>query len=191
MKKVLLPVVAVLLLGLLGFRIWSVNKNVVAIPVETYQMGDWVELDGAFQDVISENTMGYSVCIKSAEMKSYEDFVKEYNETEDYMEQEYRPETVLDIEFAFQNEGNAQGHIQLFQYFVEGVNFTMSPNSELWLLAVPKGEGQMGFALDENTTYSFHVPYIFQKLDSKNLRGQRIHVITSRAPVEKIIEIQL
>ena len=60
------------------------------------------------------------------------------------MEEDIRPELVLDVEFEFSNKGNTEGQIELFQYFVEGRYFTMVPNSSLWFLTVPKGEGQMG-----------------------------------------------
>lgn len=176
---------------IMGFRIWYINSSVITIPVETYKVGEWVELDGAFQDVSYENTDGYSLRVKSAAIKSYSDFVREYGESEDYMEEDIRPELVLDVEFEFSNKGNTEGQIELFQYFVEGRYFTMVPNSSLWFLTVPKGEGQMGFVLDQDTSFEFHVPYIFRQMGSVELTGEKIHIIASRAPVKKMIEIQL
>lgn len=170
---------------------WYINSSVITIPVETYKVGEWVELDGAFQDVSYENTDGYSLRVKSAAIKSYSDFVREYGESEDYMEEDIRPELVLDVEFEFSNKGNTEGQIELFQYFVEGRYFTMVPNSSLWFLTVPKGEGQMGFVLDQDTSFEFHVPYIFRQMGSVELTGEKIHIIASRAPVKKMIEIQL
>ena len=178
MKKILTTVAALLLISILGVRIWYINSSVITIPVETYKVGEWVELDGAFQDVSYENTDGYSLRVKSAAIKSYSDFVREYGESEDYMEEDIRPELVLDVEFEF-------------QYFVEGRYFTMVPNSSLWFLTVPKGEGQMGFVLDQDTSFEFHVPYIFRQMGSVELTGEKIHIIASRAPVKKMIEIQL
>ena len=193
MKKILTTVAALLLISILGVRIWYINSSVITIPVETYKVGEWVELDGAFQDVSYENTDGYSLRVKSAAIKSYSDFVREYGESEDYMEEDIRPELVLDVEFEFSNKGNTEGQIELFQYFVEGRYFTMVPNSSLWFLTVPKGEGQMGFVLDQDTSFEFHVPYIFRQMGSVELTGEKIHIhiIASRAPVKKMIEIQL
>lgn len=191
MKKILTTFAALLLISILGVRIWYINSSVITIPVETYKVGEWVELDGAFQDVSYENTDGYSLRVKSAAIKSYSDFVREYGESEDYMEEDIRPELVLDVEFEFSNKGNTEGQIELFQYFVEGRYFTMVPNSSLWFLTVPKGEGQMGFVLDQDTSFEFHVPYIFRQMGSVELTGEKIHIIASRAPVKKMIEIQL
>ena len=177
MKKILTTVAALLLISILGVRIWYINSSVITIPVETYKVGEWVELDGAFQDVSYENTDGYSLRVKSAAIKSYSDFVREYGESEDYMEEDIRPELVLDVEFEFSNKGNTEGQIELFQYFVEGRYFTMVPNSSLWFLTVPKGEGQMGFVLDQDTSFEFHVPYIFRQMGSVELTGEKIHII--------------
>lgn len=71
MKKILTTVAALLLISILGVRIWYINSSVITIPVETYKVGEWVELDGAFQDVSYENTDGYSLRVKSAAIKSY------------------------------------------------------------------------------------------------------------------------
>ncbi len=55
----------------------------------------------------------------------------------------------------------------------------------------PKERGRWGLFLDQDTSFEFHVPYIFRQMGSVELTGEKIHIIASRAPVKKMIEIQL
>lgn len=189
MKKIVIAAALLLISALTGWRIWSVNANVETVPTQMYSMNEWVALEGAFQDIADENTEGYFVRVKSVQLKTYENLVKEYGADVDYIEKDFRPEEVLDIEFEFKNENNTDGHIVLFLYFAEGESFALNLNSDLWNLTVPQGDGQLGFALDENTNYSFHAPYVTPSLVNLDLAGQKLQVIVSRIPVKKVIEI--
>ena len=60
-KKILLCAVSLVLLLLIVVRIVHVNTNVLTIPEERYAQNQWVELNGAFQEMDDENTEGYSV----------------------------------------------------------------------------------------------------------------------------------
>ena len=62
-KKILLCAVSLVLLLLIVVRIVHVNTNVLTIPEERYSQNQWVELNGAFQEMDDENTEGYSVRI--------------------------------------------------------------------------------------------------------------------------------
>lgn len=189
MKKIVITAGLLLFSALIGWRIWNINADVATVPTQVYAQNEWVPLEGAFQDTANENTDGYFVRVKSVQSKTYEELVREYGANVDYIEKDFRPKDVLDIEFEFKNENNIDGHIVLFLYFAEGDNFALNLNSDLWNLTVPQGDGQLGFALKENTSYSFHAPYVTPSLIDIDLSGKKLQVIVSRVPEKKVIEI--
>ena len=162
-KKILLCAVSLVLLLLIVVRIVHVNTNVLTIPEERYAQNQWVELNGAFQEMDDENTEGYSVRILGAEQLTYNEFLEKYGASENPPEGKDDIETVLDVEY----------------------------DSTLWSVCTPTGEGQLATALQEDTTYSFHVPYIFAGGFSKDLDGEKLAAVVSRVPVKKMIEFTL
>lgn len=190
MKRILILCLCFLVTAVVGIRIYYVNSDVEIIPLETYSINEWVSLDGCFQDVSDENTSGYSVRVLDFSWIPYAEFVSKYGESEDYLSS-YRPKMILDVTFEFKNENNTTGRIELFQYTVEGDFFTLSPNSDLWKLTVPQGEGAMGFVLEPNTSYEFHVPYIFFQNHQIELSGKDCQIIVSRAPIKKVIKFTI
>ena len=75
-KKILLCAVSLVLLLLIVVRIVHVNTNALTIPEECYAQNQWVELNGAFQEMDDENTEGYSVRILGAEQLTYNEFLE-------------------------------------------------------------------------------------------------------------------
>ena len=100
-------------------------------------------------------------------------------------------ETVLDVEYEFRNVGNSDGYLLLIQYMIAGPYYSLIFDSTLWSVCTPTGEGQLATALQEDTTYSFHVPYIFAGGFSKDLEGEKLAAVVSRVPVKKMIEFTL
>ena len=160
-KKILLCAVSLVLLLLIVVRIVHVNTNVLTIPEERYAQNQWVELNGAFQEMDDENTEGYSVRILGAEQLTYNEFLEKYGASENPPEGKDDIETVLDVEYEFRNVGNSDGYLLLIQYMIAGPYYSLIFDSTLWSVCTPTGEGQLATALQEDTTYSFHVPYIF------------------------------
>lgn len=190
-KKILLCAVSLVLLLLIVVRIVHVNTNVLTIPEERYAQNQWVELNGAFQEMDDENTAGYSVRILGAEQLTYDEFLEKYGASENPPEGKDDIETVLDVEYEFRNVGNSDGYLLLIQYMIAGPYYSLIFDSTLWSICTPTGEGQLATALQEDTTYSFHVPYIFAGGFSKDLEGEKLAAVVSRVPVKKMIEFTL
>ena len=190
-KKILLCAVSLVLLLLIVMRIVHVNTNVLTIPEERYAQNQWVELNGAFQEMDDENTAGYSVRILGAEQLTYDEFLEKYGASENPPEGKDDIETVLDVEYEFRNVGNSDGYLLLIQYMIAGPYYSLIFDSTLWSVCTATGEGQLATALQEDTTYSFNVPYIFAGGFSKDLEGEKLAAVVSRVPVKKMIEFTL
>ena len=117
-KRILLCAVSLVLFLLIVMRIVHVNTNVLTIPEERYAQNQWVELNGAFQEMDDENTAGYSVRILGAEQLTYNEFLEKYGASENPPEGKDDIETVLDVEYEFRNVGNSDGYLLLIQYMI-------------------------------------------------------------------------
>mgnify|MGYP006929253095 CR=1 FL=1 len=126
-KKILLCAVSLVLLLLIVVRIVHVNTNVLTIPEERYAQNQWVELNGAFQEMDDENTEGYSVRILGAEQLTYNEFLEKYGASENPPEGKDDIETVLDVEYEFRNVGNSDGYLLLIQYMIAGPYYSLRP----------------------------------------------------------------
>ena len=124
-KKILLCAVSLVLLLLIVVRIVHVNTNVLTIPEERYAQNQWVELNGAFQEMDDEKTEGYSVRILGAEQLTYNEFLEKYCASENPPEGKDDIETVLDVEYEFRNVGNSDGYLLLIQYMIAGPYYSL------------------------------------------------------------------
>lgn len=97
--------------------------------------------------------MNYSV-----KLKTYKDFVKEYHQTEEYLNADARPEHLIDLKLTIKND-NSDGYINLIQYFLQDQKDIFIFNTDLWKLTAPKCEGKFGFNLDHHSQVTIHVPY--------------------------------
>ena len=77
-RKLIIGIAVIILCVVMGIRIWWVNYTAPYIPSVHHQMNEWVDLDGAFMAQAKENTQGYSIRIRDAELLSYNEFIEKY-----------------------------------------------------------------------------------------------------------------
>ena len=79
-RRQLIGAAGALVIAGLMTQIWHVNEAAPEKPeVVRHEMGEWVELNGAFlMDRASENTDGYAVRVSSAELLSYNEYIERY-----------------------------------------------------------------------------------------------------------------
>ena len=194
MKKWIFAVVLIAAIFLLGVRIVQVNADLEAFPRETYQKGEWVPLQGCFQDQITENTDSFSVRILDAELLTFSDFTAKYQAPEEFMADELHTDLVLDVTFEFRNDNkntDNEGYVELFQYSAAGKNYLLNPSTSLMKLTVPQLGGSLGFRLSPDSSYKFHVPYVCYMNHQVELAGVELQFLVSRAPIEKSIVLQV
>ena len=62
----------------IGMRIQMVNAQAITVPTEVYQQEEKLELDGAFVEVVKENTQGYALKVNAAQLVSYNEYLREH-----------------------------------------------------------------------------------------------------------------
>ncbi len=160
--KIIAPVILLVCAALIGMRIYNVNKDVELPPVEVYPEGEYAALGDNYFWQENEMSPGYEVKVESAAFKKYADFVAEYGEDEDYLDEGYRPEYVLDLELTIRNtntdEETGRG-IDFVNMRVQSENESFQIHSMLFALVRPDLGGVLGVKVRPGTEATLHLPY--------------------------------
>lgn len=77
-SKTLSVILLSVALVLCAWRIWYVNATAYSFETQEYGIGEWIPLNGDFFYSKGENTNGYSVRVREAEVVRYEDFMQRF-----------------------------------------------------------------------------------------------------------------
>lgn len=205
-KGVILAVGAVFFVAvafLIGFRIYYVNATAFPLPtVEKYEMNEWVELDGAFLNIKSENTQGYSLRVNKAELLSYNDYIEKYGLDKSRRIEGLDELSLVCLEIEVKNTENEDGLIFIFEckLIPERKNTYFIPSSRLWAESENALDGDTAriIKIRKNSEYTLHVPYKVNILDKEGYSEFRVpmkdtsfELVVSNSPVRKVIVIKL
>lgn len=196
-RRAAIAAVALVLVAVvaIGARIWWVNASLPKIPLECYQMGEWVALEGAFQnDASSEQTQGYSLMVESAEVVTYDEYLERHGAAPTGTHGNAR--CVVDVALRIKNEGTEQGGINVFQMVLtpeRGNEYlicdVMSENA-LWPQVEPNADSSV--SIRPGTEYVTHVPYVFnggEEVYGREVADRSFTLLVSRMPVRKMIAV--
>lgn len=184
-----------LVLTLWGFRVYHINVGIEEQKTEVYQIGEVVSLGEDFYFSSTECIDGYEISVLSAKLMTYQEFVKEHGEREDYIEDEWmRPKYVYDVEVEIWNrnfeEDNSRG-INMVVLTLNSINDVMQVNDDLFTLLYPHLDAAWGFALRPESSMVMHLPYGtsgYQKYDTyEGIDGKEWYLLLSMYPVKKMI----
>lgn len=191
----LLFVLVLLVSILIGIRIYYVNTNAVITPTKVYAQDKWVALAGDFQEQRLENTEGYSIKVEKAEFITYSSLVTAHGETEEYLEEAWRPNELVLLTMNVKNEGNEEGYLFLFDFFLQAENYVLKPELDLWRLIQPEGGGNMSVKLKPDSSYTLIVPYAPTPADEDYgnfiTEKREYYLVVSRYPVKKVICVRV
>lgn len=197
-----IAVVAFALVAVVSARIAYVNYDVPHIIEEHYSVGEWVELDGAFLSSIQENTEGYSLRVVSAELMSYNDYIRRYGQDPSAVVEGLDSKSVIALEMEVENEGNEEGAIFLFECKLVPArgNEYFTRDSALWIESERQMEGTVALYLSlvEGTSYTTVIPYTINSIDEEGLSQYKATIedssfglVVSNHPTRKIIDISI
>ncbi|MBS5866024.1 MAG: DUF5028 domain-containing protein [Coriobacteriaceae bacterium] len=165
-KHYLIVAVTLIACALIGIRIWWVNATRIETPEQTFSMNEEVKLNGAFIDDISEDTNGYSLTVKSAQVMSANEYLKRYSrDGVTSVEGGDVPNTRVVLEVEFKNSGKKDGgnfnYISSWVIGKPNKNAFYRTDSELWEHRETKLAGTMytGVGIKGGTTYTTYLPF--------------------------------
>lgn len=179
----------------IGVRIWWVNASLPSVPLEYYQMGEWVPLEGAFQNgTSSEQTFGYSLMVESAEVVTYDEYLERHGVAPAGSHGDAR--CVVDVTLRIKNEGTEQGGINVFQMVLtpergnEYLICDVMSEDALWPRVEPNADSSV--SIRPGTEYVTHVPYVFNGGDEvygREVTDRAFTLLASRMPARKMVVV--
>ncbi|MFC2706111.1 MAG: DUF5028 domain-containing protein [Olsenella profusa] len=176
-------------------RIAYVNSTMPKIPQESYDEGEWVALDGAFQDVNSENTQGYSLKVEGATLCTHDEYLTKYGVTPDEPGKYGGAQCVVDVEIHVRNEGNDSGGLNMFEMVLvpTRANEYLLYDSDLWA-QVQRGGGD-AVSIRPGTEFVMHVPYTVNSNEAGKyadaIRDRDFNLVVARMPRRMTIAVHV
>ncbi len=200
MKRLLLALLGLVVTCAVGARIWWVNESMPRIPVETYGAGEWVALDGAFQELANEQTKGYSLRVDSAKVVSYDEYLRAHGVEPAEPSKFGDAKSVVDVAISVRRDASSSGDggLNMFdmvlvparknEYFMVSIGGG-EEGCALW----PQVQKNAGFwvSIRPGTEYTMHVPYVINssgaRIFKNPIEDRDFELVASRMPVQKLI----
>lgn len=191
-------VIAVVLLAIWGVRVYQVNTQAFRQTVETYEMGETVSLDGNFFFESAEDTAGYSICVNSAELKDYTEFMKAHDGYLDTSGAFPRAKYVYLLNLTVKNTGNADGYLSAMGFALYHGALQIPIDFEVWNLIDKSIDGNMVLKLREDSEVTLTLPFTAQSLDeatnseklNRMLENETFGFCVSDFPTRKMILVK-
>lgn len=199
MKRIILLVITIILIGGIGFRIWNINQAVELTPVHTYAIGEEVIIGkNIFLDDY-ENMEGYTVTVNHAEVLSYDEFMTKYNYDEDKIEFDrndyFYPEMIYDLNLTIKNTNQTEDPrefkgISFLNYNLYGTNLRLEISHDLYPIANSELEhaASDGFSLQLDSEMDFNLPFFFapsgkiSPIQTETVVNDEIYLVVSMYP---------
>lgn len=187
-------ILCVICIGI-GMRIQMVNAQAITVSTEVYQQEEKLELDGAFVEVVKENTQGYALKVNAARLVSYNEYLREHG-MEKVAGSGHDNKCIVEVDITFFNEGNTDGFLDVMGYKLipERKDEYFIIDSALWRSVEKNAPGEtMGMALLPNTTYRTSIPFVKNTSDdlvySNSVDDTKWILNITNAPVQKMVDI--
>lgn len=179
----------------IGMRIQMVNAQAITVPTKVYQQEEKLELDGAFVEVVKENTQGYALKVNAAQLVSYNEYLREHG-MEKVAGSGHDNKCIVEVDITFFNEGNTDGFLDVMGYKLipERKDEYFIIDSALWRSVEKNAPGEtMGMTLLPNTTYRTSIPFVKNTSDdlvySDSVDDTKWILNITNAPVQKMVDI--
>lgn len=202
MKKIGIILSASVIAGILGLRIWQVNKNVEPPEVKNWQIGEMVPLEKNYFLEEYEICDGYEIRVNRAELLTYEEFLKRYSSEDSkkfiYSDDIMKPNYIYDINVTFRNTNKEalETGIDLGNYYLCATDYFLQVTSELYALAnSEKRNTSLRFSLLPESELDFQLPFgiwteaegAYLTMDA--LEQRNLYLLASLYPVQNQILI--
>lgn len=196
-RRVLASVLAVAATCALAARIWWVNTALPRIPLEYYDAGEWVELEGAFQNSAEEGTDDYALMVESATIMTYDEYLRRHGDGSQRTGEHGDARCVVDVAVRMRNDGEDDGGLNTFQMVLvperanEYLICDVIQQDSLWP-QVQEGAGS-NVHIRPGTEYVAHIPYVFNggsEVYDREVGDRDFTLLASRMPVRKMICVE-
>lgn len=167
MKKTILILTVIVLMGMLATRIYFVNKNSENFVTASFEKGEIVQIEDNFFEKSNEMMNGYNVKVIDSEIVPAEEYLEKFGHTlEDqfYSDLDYYylvTVTVANVD----NEFVGEKGVDFKQWFLQGDDYILRVEELAYSLANSDVGNSRSISLMENSEMEFTLPfYIFSEV---------------------------
>lgn len=174
------------------------NQNKISPQVETYSMGETVEIGKNFFADSVENPSGYTIQVNSVELANYEEFLISVggDPADSYFTNGFPQYTYL-VNVTIRNKENETGAIMALNYALCNQALKIPVDYYLWGLIDENFTGEPGFRLRTNSEMDITIPFTPDPLDTtanneeirRRMESEEFYFCVSEFPVRKQIQI--
>lgn len=205
-RKQAVPLLFLTLIGLfIAFCVHSAvrtNRNKISQQVETYFMGETVDIGNNFFSDSVEAPNGYAIRVNSAELVSYEDLLTSCGvDPADlgFSEEVPLPQYTYMVNVTISNEENETGAIMALNYALYNQSLKIPVDYYLWGLMDESFSGEPGFRLHTNSEKNITIPFTPMALDTRTnnqeitrrMESKEFYFCVSEFPVRKQITVRV
>lgn len=176
------------------------NRNKISQQVETYSMGETVDIGKNFFTDSAEDPSGYTIRVNSAELVNYEDLLANYGVTAAdlcYTKEFPAPQYTYLVNVTICNEENETGAIMALNYALYNQALKIPVDYYLWGLMDKTFPGEPGFRLQTNSERNITIPFTPMPSDTginneeitQRMESEEFYFCVSEFPVRKQIKI--
>lgn len=204
-RKYTVPLLFLMLIGL--FIVLCVcsavrtNRDKISQQVETYSMGETVDIGKNFFSDSVEDPGGYTIRVNSAELVSYEDLLASCGiDPVDlgFSGEVPVPQYTYMVNVTISNEDNETGAIMVLNYALHNQSLKIPVDYYLWGLMDKSFSGEPGFRLQTNSEKNVMIPFTPMALDTRTnneeitrrMESETFFFCVSEFPVRKQIQIR-
>ena len=177
----------------IGVRIWWVNETLPKIPLEYYEEGEWVALEGCFHyNSSSEPTQDYSVRVEGVSVMTYDEYMSAYGDRPEEIGRHGDQRSIVCVDLRIRNDGDEQGGFLLIAALLtpargnEYLQIDIFSEVSLWPY-------NAGISTAPHTERLVHVPYVVNALDDEAyanpIEDREFTLLVSQMPVRKMIHM--
>ena len=177
------------------------NKNKISPQVETYTVGETVDIGKNFFSDSVEDPSGYMIRVNSAELVSYEALLTSCDiDPADlgFSEEAPLPQYTYMVNVTIRNEENETGAIMALNYALCNRSLKIPVDYYLWGLMDQSFSGEPGFRLHTNSEKNITIPFTPMPSDartdneeiSRRMEAEEFYFCVSEFPVRKQIAIR-
>lgn len=192
-KKSIGIVLTVVLIFAWGIRFYFVNQDIDIADVRVFQKGVEVPIEKDFFYNSEEDMDGYTVTVLDAELRSVDDFLNDYDASDQMELLGNFTEYIYVVRVSIGNQYNAfvnEKGISLRSYNLKGTDYILSLEDICYQIANPDMPGT-SFSLQQGTSMELILPFaVLPELTSrKHLQEDPPKLVISLYPQQKLIEL--
>lgn len=184
MKKLIIFACSLVLVLLLGFRIYNLTQVATVSETKIHDFNKEVELGKNFFHSSEEVADGYIITVLDSELLTLEEYTEKYDFDPSYINEEDEsnfPVThIYEVKVRLKNVSNdyaGEQGIDFSKYALSGIDYKLNLEFDAYAISNPTMEGSLGVSVEKGDEFDFVLPF-----EISNHAGLLKHIENSNAP---------